>query len=333
MGLFYRVALGGIFLAFVGLAADPSFFENACAEQNEAGSESSADVSKREALKKPAAKPPEKTRPRKSVPTRFMDLSPEEIDGILKRARKLPFNERIGTLSALFLGTPYKQDPLGEGPEGLFDADPRFRLDAVDCLTYLETLLGMLGAENLVEAEERVQRIRYAGGESDYLNRLHFVWMQWLPYNEAAGNIRIVTRSVKGASIRRETKKLETASCCGGRWREFCERLGGSFPSGAVTHDIMDIDWALKNARRIPEGLFLFVVLENRPSLPYRISHSGLVVKGGRGGKLLRHASKVHGKVADVSLAGYLGMLKKKSVKWPVVGIILAEPRVAGMAQ
>ncbi len=256
----------------------------------------------------------------------FNEMGRGEIDALLFRAARLPLDERISFLSGFFLNTPYAFDPLGEGDGASIDPDPVFRLDRIDCLTFLEELWGMLGAKNLRRAEERTQWIRYDGGTVGYRRRHHFTWAQWLERNEAAGYVRDVTREAAGDAAVRQTKTLKSAKHCGGRWESFCERLGDRFPAGSYSRDILPLERAIRHPERIPANVFLFVVLEDRPSLPYRVKHAGLVLDGRKGRKILRHASKNHQRIVDVNLLSYLNMLQKKNVNWPASGLILVRP-------
>jgi hypothetical protein len=263
-----------------------------------------------------AARPP--------APVRFTDLTAPQVDALLKHAQTLPVADRIAELSSHFLGTPYVVGPLGEGPDTIPDSDPVFRLDQVDCVTFLEELWGMLWASDLLQAHALTQRMRYKDGRIGYTERLHLMWSQWLPQNEESGHIIDITSEIAGADVRRQTKTINAASC-GGRWKSFCDGLGAGLPLGPHTRAV----WPLKKAqlapRRIPHGSLLFVVLDDRLWLPYRIKHAGLVLHMPDGRIVLRHASAVHGKVVDVSLSRYLTMLSERSEKWPVTGLILAQ--------
>src|SRR5690606_31104954 len=70
--------------------------------------------------------------------------------------------QRVLAASARLLGATYAADPLGEGP-GHPDADPRLRLDAVDCQTYVETVLAMAASDSVDEVERRLDDLRYDG--------------------------------------------------------------------------------------------------------------------------------------------------------------------------
>lgn len=74
-----------------------------------------------------------------------------------------------------------KEDVLGEG-EGAWDSDPRYPVDAVNCLTWLQLLI----CEVYAGGGERVavmDRIRYYGGHVSYGTRKHFLdhWLALEP--------------------------------------------------------------------------------------------------------------------------------------------------------
>ncbi|MGZ6134961.1 MAG: N-acetylmuramoyl-L-alanine amidase-like domain-containing protein, partial [Myxococcaceae bacterium] len=68
-------------------------------------------------------------------------VDPVALEALLASVRGLSLQGRILGLSAQFLGTPYAHSPLGEG-EGP-DPDPRLRLDRMDCLTFVETVMAL----------------------------------------------------------------------------------------------------------------------------------------------------------------------------------------------
>ncbi len=275
----------------------------------------------------PALASPKTAKPKKEVKSeRFMDLSADEVDEILEAASHLPPHDRLERLSRHFLGTPYVVGPLGEGPGHAKDPDPLFRLDQVDCLTLLESLWGMMQATTLDETMKRAQAVRYRNGIVSYIMRNHFIWLQWLPRNEAAGYMVDVTRQIGGEATLRQTKILKSAAQCGGQWKTFCAELAEELPREAVQRDIIPLDWTLTHWRDIPHGVFAFFVLNERSWLPYRIKHAGLILHDAKGRPFLRHASTVHRRVLDVPLLRYLKMLKTKSVKWPATGLILLRP-------
>ena len=80
----------------------------------------------------------------------------------------------------------------------------------------------------------------------------------------------------------------------------------------------------MAHVKSIPEGTLLFVVMKDRPWLPYRVKHVGMVAKR-KGKPVFRHATKTHGMVKDVSLWEYLKTLLEYET-WPVEGVLFGTP-------
>src|SRR4051812_28686337 len=115
-----------------------------------------------------------------------LSLSEKQLDAEIAKAHKLPFPQRIDALSRLFLGVPYGEFPLGDGETGP-EKGPLFRTDAVDCQTYVETVLAMANAKSLPQAKEILTDIRYSDGRPSFETRNHFTEAQWLPANAGKG--------------------------------------------------------------------------------------------------------------------------------------------------
>src|SRR5438132_12584015 len=117
-----------------------------------------------------------------------ISMSEQQLDAKISQAHSLPFPERLEALSKMFLGVPYGELPLGDGtgPE----PGPRWRVDAVDCQTYVETVLAMANARNLEQAKSILDDIRYAKQPPSFDHRNHFTEAQWLPANAAKGYLK-----------------------------------------------------------------------------------------------------------------------------------------------
>ena len=255
--------------------------------------------------------------------TRFMDLSQAESDAVLARVRALPLTERLDLLSTFFFGTPYGHDPLGEGERDEFDRDPEFRLDQVDCITFIETLLAMSRSKSLSETRALLPRIRYQGVPS-YPTRRHIVWSQWLPGLVELGFLEDITAKIAPGATSRQQLGVTDPSQCAPSWRDFCLRLGPHFPREQVEHDMVGVDWVLRNPDTIPSGSLMLIVLVERPGIPYRVTHLGLVLRDPKGRAVLRHASKTTGLVVEQPLLRYVAGLKRRYEKRPVAGLMFA---------
>ena len=84
-----------------------------------------------------------------------------------------------------YVGAAYVPDPLGEGADAPYDADPIRRTDAFDCLTFVETAVSDAGGADL-------QKIRYAGGKINWFKRNHWTEADWIPNAVALGLIKPV---------------------------------------------------------------------------------------------------------------------------------------------
>lgn len=238
-------------------------------------------------------------------------------------AGRPPGADRAVWASALLAGAPYRLSPLGEGSGP--DPDPRFRLDAFDCVTFVETALALGSAGSVAEAARLLDDVRYHG-PPDFAHRSHYVEAQWLPSLVEKGWLAPATRRVAPELAVRAQKRLDPAL-----WRA-AERSGHLLPDlppamrpmGTFALDLVPLARAREIAARLEPGLVLLVVREDRPDRPYRVTHMGLVVTDARGRRYLRHASDVPGvlRVRDEPLDAFLARNARQQ-GWKVAGVSL----------
>ncbi len=231
--------------------------------------------------------------------------------------------ERAVWASERLLGARYLLSPLGEG-EGP-DPDPRFRLDAFDCVTFVETAIALGNAASAAEAARLLDDVRY-DGPPDFAHRDHYVEAQWLPANLRKGWLAEATRAVAGPLAERAEKRLTPAG-----WKA-AEKAGRVLPDlpperrpvGTYAFDLVPLARVPEIATRIPPGTVLLVVREDRPWRPYRVTHMGVVVAGPKGKRFLRHASDAPGslRVRDERLDRFLARNARYG-GWPVSGVSL----------
>jgi hypothetical protein len=231
---------------------------------------------------------------------------------------------RAAAATRPLLGARYQLSALGEGAG--FDPDPRFRLDAFDCLTFVETAIALGSSRTLDEAARALDDIRYEGTPA-FAARHHEVQAQWIPANLARGWIVDVTREIAGertVSIARDhTAESWAAARRAGRGIAGLPRDRepmGHFETWAVRPE----DFAAVG-HLIPEGAVVVVLREDQPRRPTRVSHTALVVLGPAGERLVRHATSTPGveRVIEEPLARFVAREAKAYPGWPLAGFAL----------
>jgi Protein of unknown function (DUF1460) len=231
---------------------------------------------------------------------------------------------RAAAATAAFVGAPYLASPLGEGAGP--DPDPRFRLDAFDCMTLVETAVALGSASSLDEARGALDDIRYNAAPA-LAARNHEVLSQWIPANVAKGWIADAGASIAGP-LARPTEKTYTAES----WelvREAGRAIHGlprrRLPLGTFSVTVVPAEDVGAVAPRIPQGTIAFVVRADAPDRATRITHAGIVVRGPRGAILVRHAtsSKGVGRVIEEPIERFLRRQSQAWPRWPVEGIAL----------
>ena len=113
------------------------------------------------------------------------EMPPAPLDEYLAalNERTPEFAGRIAEVAKRSLGTPYKGDPLGEGPGGAVDTDPLMDLGHVDCVTFVEQTIAMAACDSYRAAFNTLQTIRYRTAEIAFENRNHFMAADWVKNN------------------------------------------------------------------------------------------------------------------------------------------------------
>jgi hypothetical protein len=120
------------------------------------------------------------------------------IARLLKQIHGGTLTERIERFSARFVGTKYSDYALGEGDSGKYDRNPRFRTDAFNCTTFVETVMALALSHDVSGFEKTLDRIRYRKGEVSFATRNHFPCADWIPNNTAEGFLTDITARIAG---------------------------------------------------------------------------------------------------------------------------------------
>lgn len=247
--------------------------------------------------------------------------------------------DRIKADSAYFLGKPYLNVALGEGPSGAFDQGPLYRTDAFDCLTYVSTVLALAKADDSTDFEKNIKNINYQNGEVSFTQRNHFIQIDWNQSNAKNGYLKDITEQIFDA----QGKKLAVISKTlidkphwytnlSGRIKllkpisaKQAQALLQALHAKAKTMHIEEscvpyiplaaLFDANKNPnlavfKQIPDGSIIEIVRPNWDltktiGTHLDISHLGFAIYTPKG-LMFRNASSLQGQVADVLLVDYL---------------------------
>lgn len=234
-----------------------------------------------------------------AVPPHFRAVArpPECLNARRSERPPADLTRRIVAISARYRGTPYRRDPLGEGPTGRVDRDPLICTTGVDCQTYVEQVL----AEALANRSEAVlpwlTRIRYRNGIVGFGTRNHYMVADWLPHN--GWLIRDRTGEIAGGRARRMVKVIDRAAFFRAHG---APELGRGIPPEREQTLYLPRAAISAVAARIPQGAVLIWV-QNRPGII--AAHCGFAIRDARGALLFRHASELRGRVLDEPLLAY----------------------------
>ena len=106
---------------------------------------------------------------------------------------------RIAAISQAFLGSPYALGALGEGLHARYDQSPLYRTDAFDCETYVDTVIALALAHNLVQFQQTIRAIRYKAGHVSFIDRNHFTCLDWNKNNQHNGFLKDITTTLRDA--------------------------------------------------------------------------------------------------------------------------------------
>ena len=217
----------------------------------------------------------------KNIETPF-GLDPAEVEQILKDAAGEPgLGKRIDRISELFLSRTYIEGSLGGGAE--LPEQLRISLSAFDCVTFMESVLGLAVTRTIDEFIDAIRRIRYKDGEIDWRRRNHYM-VDWASNNEVGGFIKNITSGPFAV------EKTCTLSLIAGLQPKTTTFL--YFP----THSCGKVAGLIETG-----DLIFFVSMKNTLD----VFHTALLVKRERV-LLMRHATRTAGAVIEQDLIEFM---------------------------
>ena len=124
------------------------------------------------------------------------DASIQELYHSLSATQNSSFVEKLSWFSSQFQDRAYLLGALGEGPNARYDQFPRYRTDAFDCDTYVNTVLALALSDSLPTFQQCINNLRYINGIVSYVNRKHFTSVDWNTSNQQSGLLVDITLSI-----------------------------------------------------------------------------------------------------------------------------------------
>ena len=292
-----------------------------------------------------------------TTPEKEADSSIEKLYHKLDNIPNSSISERIDWSSKQFLGKPYVLGSLGEGANARYDQFPRYRVDAFDCDTYVNTVVSIALANSLPAFQQCINHMRYSNGDVSYLKRAHFTGIDWNEYHQHEGLFKDITLEIKDkknlpvaqiatalierpnwyahktiASIRlqnedktKQEELLAELKSEGSKLKTASEKVP-YLPLTALFPDKEKPNHYL--FAQIPNGAIIEIVrpnwdLRTQIGTALNISHLGFAIWK-KGQLYFREASSECGKVVDVLLTDYLkSALNSPTIKGINVQIVM----------
>jgi hypothetical protein len=207
--------------------------------------------------------------------------------------------DRFVAASALLLGTPYVNGPLGEGDAGGPDPEPRFDLERADCVTYLEESLAL--ALTAPKSDDDyipiLDAIRYRDGQVSFPSRNHFTALDWVPAN--AWLLEDVTAKVAKGRTTSIQKTIDRASFLR---QHGAEPRPGVDEAAQLRLDALQLGGIAAADSALRSGDLVLWVSKKEG---IDIAHTGMIVRDAQGTLIHRHASSKAGMAVDEPLLDY----------------------------
>ena len=275
----------------------------------------------------------------------------EDIQSLLNAVSDIPpideasIARRVEKISTMLLGRPFAWNPIGEGPQSL-DPDPLIESRRFDCLSFIEFAIGVARANSIEDVVTDLVDLRYSSLPATFLNRNHFVSVEWLPGSLKKGVLRDATtdsqrinRGAIAVAIDRSawfrmieqdpTYSHQLSHASAKLIAEAAQTTLGltDIRSGMLEFGDIRDEWMNVGERglsresvfnQIPTGT---VILFVRPKSPYLqrtgtqevVSHAGLLIRKPEG-PVLRGSTPLHERaVQDRPLANYAYLTHKSN--------------------
>jgi PBP4 family serine-type D-alanyl-D-alanine carboxypeptidase len=221
------------------------------------------------------------------------------------------YRDRLHYFSAALEGKPYFLGPTGEGRFGSPDGKPLFDMSRFDCVTYMESVMGMALAPTARHVLGMVKRLRYRGDTLAFTTRNHYFVADWLINNAHYTRIlplpgdTTVNRTINKVKFFKDKGLPAPAQdpVLALRYLPYEKALAWSkvqAPGAGVT----------PSTHPLPAGIYGVAFVTDIAGLD--ITHCGFLISDGKSPMLLRHASQLANQVITMDFTGYLESRKGK---------------------
>ncbi|MDB5047041.1 MAG: dacB [Fibrobacteres bacterium] len=210
------------------------------------------------------------------------------------------YPDRLKFFSQALQEKPYFLGPTGEGRFGRIEATPLIDLDRFDCVTYIESSMSLALSHKTREVLPNILALRYGSDTVDYVTRNHYFVEDWLRNN--ASLVRVV-RFPGDSLLKKPIDKIKFFS-------------SKQLPAPAV-NPVAEIPFmpyakalAMMSNWTFGEKFLGVAFVTDIPGLD--VTHTGFLVADGKNPPMLRNASQIQHKVADMPFKEYLESRKGK---------------------
>lgn len=211
-----------------------------------------------------------------------------------------PYLDRLKFFSGSLMDRPYFLGPTGEGRFGRIEPAPLMDLDRFDCVTYIETSMALALSSQPRDVLPRMLSLRYGSDTIDYPTRNHYFVEDWLKHNAALVRVaRFPGDSVLHKTI--DKKKFFAA-----------KKLPYPGPNPVAEIAFMPYAKALDMMSHWTYGEKFLGVAFVTDIAGLDVTHTGFLVADGKNPPILRNASLILHKVADMPFKEYLEGRKGK---------------------
>lgn len=208
--------------------------------------------------------------------------------------------DRLKFFSGSLLDRPYFLGPTGEGRFGRIDPSPLLDLDRFDCVTYIESSMALALSAQPRDMLPRILALRYGSDSIGFAARNHYFVEDWLRHN--ASRVRVVR--FPGDSLMRKTIDK----------RKFFAAKGLPFPQPNPEAEIAFMPYAkavdMMAHWTYGEKFLGVAFVTDIPGLD--VTHTGFLIADGKNPPILRNASQLLHKTADMPFKEYLEGRKGK---------------------